>query len=1076
MRQGRPDRVPLVASRMWLTAVLTTVAVLVSVLLGVAALSDRQATLDAGWRQVEATALVLQEQADSTLLAAEAVTQRVADLVRRRGLDALRDGGAWPELAAAAVGAAQVGAVSVLDPEGRLVATSTARRAPPMSLAGRSDIVALRDGNAFSTVSELLREPDSGLWRFHYSRAILEGEGLVGIVQVSLDAGRFERFFGHLDLPPGARISLYRSDGTLLMRWPMPALGTAQALSLAPPELQAGRFEAEGEGGEWLMGARRASPRLPIVASAALPQDAVMAPFWGRLRRIGTVFVTGGLLIGALSAAALSAARRERAAAALEHAAREGLARALAERERLLASLRDSEARLRLAQEAGGIGFWDWDLRTGAAVGSEGYTRLYGLPPGALPPGFSEWLARVHPEDRVRAEAEARAGIASGRYATEHRIVRPDGEVRWVSAQGVVLRDAPAAAAAATAAHAGDDGGGKTAHLIGVVSDVTDRRRAAEALAQANAELERRVDERTRALAEAHARIAESEARFRGIFDAAFQFIGLLAPDGTLLEANRTALEFGGLDRAEVVGRPFWEAGWWGDAEAPARAQLRAAIARAATGEFVRFETEMHGVGGQRIAVDFSLKPVVAEDDGSVALLVPEARDISALKAAQAQLHEAQKLEMLGQLTGGVAHDFNNLLMVVLGNLRLARKRLGEDADARLLRNLDGAIQGAERGAILTQRLLAFARRQDLQPCAVDVAALVGGMMDLLRRSVGPMVQISVVTEPGLRPALVDPNQLELALLNLAVNARDAMADGGRLTIALSAEAVGEAGAEAAAPGGRPPPPGEYLRICVSDTGHGMDEATLRRAVEPFFSTKGPGRGTGLGLSMVHGLAAQSGGALRLESRPGTGTTAVLWLPVASVEAAAPSGGPTRARAEPAPPGVGAVLVVDDEPLTLASAADMLADLGYEVATAASGAEALALLRARGGGDAGFGCVLTDYAMPGMTGAALARAVAAEWPGLPVVLATGYMDLPEPAASGLPRLGKPFTQEQLAARIAEAMRASAAHTRRPSPDGTPRGGAVQDAPDPDVPGPPPAAAADATAAEVVRLADIRARN
>jgi signal transduction histidine kinase len=240
-------------------------------------------------------------------------------------------------------------------------------------------------------------------------------------------------------------------------------------------------------------------------------------------------------------------------------------------------------------------------------------------------------------------------------------------------------------------------------------------------------------------------------------------------------------------------------------------------------------------------------------------------------EAALAQVHEMQKLESLGQLTGGVAHDFNNLLMVVLGNLQLLRKRLPDDA--RLLRLVDGAMQGADRGATLTKRMLAFARRQELRPESVDVRRLVEGMEEMLRRTLGPGIQIATEYRPDLPPIRVDPSQLELALLNLALNARDAMPHGGRLVI----------GGYCAASGlDSPPglPAGRYVCLFVSDTGDGMDEATLKRAAESFFTTKGSGKGTGLGLSMVDGVAAQSGGAMRVTSRSGLGTTVEIWLPV----------------------------------------------------------------------------------------------------------------------------------------------------------------------------------------------------
>jgi PAS domain S-box-containing protein len=522
------------------------------------------------------------------------------------------------------------------------------------------------------------------------------------------------------------------------------------------------------------------------------------------------------------------------------------------------------------------------------------------------------------------------------------------------------------------------------------------------ALLRARDELEQRVAERTRDLGEANHRLRENEARFRGIFNATFQFILLLEPDGTLLESNEAALAFIGRKPEEVVGRPFWETPWWA-LDLITRDRLRDALRRAAAGEFIRYEVEVAGTGDDRALMDFSLKPV-RDAGGGVVVLVAEGRDITALKATEARLHAAQKLETLGQLTGGVAHDFNNLLMAVLGNLGLLRKRLPDDP--RLQRLLDGAMQGAERGAALTQRLLAFARRQELRPEAIDLVRLVDGMSDLLHRSLGPGIDLWINLPQNLPPVRADANQLEMALLNLALNARDAMGGSGRLTIAA---APGKPGSPAA------PGAGQLLCISVSDTGSGMDAATLQRATEPFFTTKGPGKGSGLGLSMVHGLAAQSGGQLRLHSAPGKGTTVELWLPTA---------GPGKAPAEaaPAPPGAPApkrplsILVVDDDPLIQAGTAAMLEDLGHSVDIASSGAAALEALD-RGS----YALMVTDFAMPGMTGLALIRAVQQRWHGLPVILATGYAELPEGEQLDVPRLTKPYRQEDLMATIAEVM-------------------------------------------------------
>jgi signal transduction histidine kinase len=373
-------------------------------------------------------------------------------------------------------------------------------------------------------------------------------------------------------------------------------------------------------------------------------------------------------------------------------------------------------------------------------------------------------------------------------------------------------------------------------------------------------------------------------------------------------------------------------------------------------------------------------------------------------EAAEEQLRQSQKLEMIGQLTGGVAHDFNNLLTAVLGNLSLLQKHL-PDGDARAQRLIDGAAQGATRGAALTQRLLAFARRQSLQVAPVDVVELVAGMKDLLRRSIGATINLSfdLTTRPAI--ALIDANQVELALLNLAVNARDAMANGGELLIGVDHASSAEAGEVS---------DGEFVRIWVNDTGTGMDEETLQRAIDPFFSTKELGKGTGLGLSMVHGLAVQLRGALRLQSVVGRGTRAELYFPATqeiaerrseSDAAFAPAARRSR------------ILLVDDDALIAMSSVDMLADLGHEVLEANSAGQALAILRSTDAID----LLITDFAMPGMTGVQLIEAAHAILPDLPVLLATGYAELPSDDVEKFPRIGKPYTQSQLAIEIAKLL-------------------------------------------------------
>ena len=411
----------------------------------------------------------------------------------------------------------------------------------------------------------------------------------------------------------------------------------------------------------------------------------------------------------------------------------------------------------------------------------------------------------------------------------------------------------------------------------------------------------------------------------------------------------------------------------------------------------VRAKPDYHADGRQRaisgVMIDITERVTLEKEQASFAALLEQRVEerTSDLVKAQDALRQARKLEAMGQLTGGVAHDFNNLLTPILGSLDLLSRRKG--GDERQQRLVAGALQSAERARTLVQRLLAFARRQPLKAQAVDVGPMLLDLTPLLNVTLGTQVHLSLEIAPGVPPAHADQNQLEMALVNVAVNARDAMPAGGVLTIALRLEDGDE----------------PRVVIAVHDTGTGMDEATAERAIEPFFSTKGIGKGTGLGLSMVHGLMAQLGGALRIDSAPGVGTTIEMVLPVS--QAALPE--VAVERGAEVVPGRKTVLLVDDEALVRASTADMLGEFGMSVIEAQSAGEALALLN----DGLAVDLIVTDHMMPGMTGAELAEEVRRRRPGLPMLLVSGYSDLAGIPAD-LPRLEKPFRQRDLAVSIA----------------------------------------------------------
>jgi signal transduction histidine kinase len=366
---------------------------------------------------------------------------------------------------------------------------------------------------------------------------------------------------------------------------------------------------------------------------------------------------------------------------------------------------------------------------------------------------------------------------------------------------------------------------------------------------------------------------------------------------------------------------------------------------------------------------------------------------------ALAQVAQMQKLESLGQLTGGLAHDFNNLLMVVLSNLELARSHV--TGDDRLIRWLGRATEAANSGASLTKRMLAFARRQDLKPESVPLPDVVSGMVEMMSHSLDPEVSIVADLPSDLPNIRIDRNQLELSLLNLGLNARDAMPTGGQIVIKARIADEKQLPEELT--------PGSYVNLSITDTGVGMDADTLRRAAEPFFSTKRGGKGLGLGLSMVHGLALQSGGAMQIVSRLGEGTTVLLWLPVASdVRAIGPDATVSAVNVDRPR----RVLLVDDDPLVLMATADMLRELGHEPIEMTSAKKALEAVRKGDRPD----LAILDYAMPEMSGVALAELLREAYPELPLVLATGYSER-EKAGGALPRLDKPYTLAELSRQI-----------------------------------------------------------
>jgi PAS domain S-box-containing protein len=541
---------------------------------------------------------------------------------------------------------------------------------------------------------------------------------------------------------------------------------------------------------------------------------------------------------------------------------------------------------------------------------------------------------------------------------------------------------------------------GSTGQLA-ISRDVTELNKGRDAQRRLNADLEERIRARTAELEAALHRLQESERSFELLVESVTDYaLYRLDPAGRIVSWNSGARRIKGYEAAEIIGKNF-ECFY---SEQDRAAGVPAAGLRTAAREG-RLETEGWRLrkDGSRFWANVIIDAI--HSDGRLVGYAKITRDITERRAADARLRQSQKMEAVGQFTGGAAHDFNNLLMAILGSLEILRKRLPNDP--RLLALLDNAVQGAKRGSSLTQRMLAFARRQELKQEAVDLAHLVNNMLELLERSLGPTINIETRFPREAVRVRTDANQLETALLNLAINSRDAMPSGGTITITVAEHPI--AGAH---PTGLPP--GPHACLSVADTGQGMDEGTMARATEPFFTTKGIGKGTGLGLSMVDGLIGQSGGKLIVQSVPARGTTIELWFPITTQTDAAGERNPTDATEGSQTQRQLYILAVDDDSLVLANIAAMLEDLGHRVIAVGTGARAIEEIESTPAID----LVITDQAMPVMTGTQLIESLRVRRPALPVILATGFAELPQGLSTSIGRLSKPFTQRALAEALA----------------------------------------------------------
>ena len=651
------------------------------------------------------------------------------------------------------------------------------------------------------------------------------------------------------------------------------------------------------------------------------------------------------------------------------------------------AALDRSEARLQMAQNAGDVGLWDWDAESGEGFWSPALYRNLGLPISTRA-GVRKLLDVVHPDDRERVRQNNIAAIRNGQMAPcEYRIVRPDGEVRWLLSRGEVLVN----------------GAGRAVRAVGVNIDITDRRHAFE-------------------------KLRESEERFRALADSAPALLWLSKTDGRRDFVNQAYVDYLGLPYEQALEFDWREALHPDDLQRILKEQVAGEASRRPfrlearylrkTGEWCwirsvsqpRYGPDGAFSGFIGIGIDITDAKEHEHDLQDINELLAErvAAALAERDEAQARLHHAQKLEAVGQLTGGVAHDFNNLLTVITGALDLIQRK--PDDVERRDRMIEAALGAARRGERLTHQLLAFSRRQALKPEAVRIDDLLAESEPLLRRAVGEAVQFTLTPGAPQAVAMIDQGQFDAAIMNLVVNARDAVSQGGTIEIRTEACSLADGQVQDVAAG-------DYVHVEVRDNGVGMAPDVLARAFEPFFTTKEIGKGTGLGLSQAYGFARQSGGGVAIQTTAGQGAAVSLYLPRCGEAPALPAPAAAEHEQPPSARRLNVLLVEDDAEVGEMVSA-MLVELGHAVVRAVDVDQALAALDQHAELDA----VLTDLVMPGgRSGLDLAAAVTERRPGLAVILSTGYAGEAQPIAAETPwpLLRKPYAADALARALAE---------------------------------------------------------
>ena len=921
------------------------------------------ATVNDTGRELDTQARIIAEQTARSLQAVDVVLRHLEDQWRKGDLATLRGRELHEYLAKQAIGLVQIEGLVVVDAKGSAVSTSLGYPPPTPrpSVAALPLFQLLRDKSGSGLmIGTALQSDVDGQWVLPIGRRLEDRDGhFAGAVGARGKVGYFQQFYSDLKLEPGTRVALMHQNGTLVARHP------AVESSLGK------RFPIFDE----ILATSQSAAGLPM--RMVSPIDG--ADRFGALHLVPDYPLA--VIVSRDARTALAAWRAQSVRAGLRTLGLSALAIVLLvlltrQFSRLLKtreSLASSQERYALAVAGSDDGIWDYDFANGQAFASARARELSGLPPGPETQPIQEWLGalRVHPEDHAIREAALEAHLAgkTPAYEGEWRVLGLDGNYRWVRVHGLCIRDAA----------------GEPLRMAGTIGDIDDRKRGEEAL-------------RT------------SEEHYRAIFNAAADALVLRDADAKVVDVNPAFLQISGFTRDEVVTGTRWIFAL------PEMAELAKEMhRRCIAGESVRFEMKARRKDGQLIDIEMRAVPIRYRGKQHA---LGMARDITAQKRAEAeraqlegQLLQAKKLEAIGTLAGGIAHDFNNILAATLGYGEMAQKEA--PAGTPLRRHIDAVVSAGLRAKSLVERILAFSRSGIGERVPVHVQSVVAEALELVAASLPAHVGLEQRLAAGDAAVLGDPTQIHQVVMNLCANAAQAMKTRGKLTASLDlVEKDASRAATSALARGR------YVRLQVADTGSGIAPHVLERIFDPFFTTKAVGVGTGLGLSLVHGIVTDLGGGIDVASTVGKGTSFTVYLPWSGVAARA-------ARVEEAiPQGAGeTILLVDDEELLVRLGEEMIARLGYEPVGFTTGAAALDAFRAE---PQRFNAVLSDEAMPEMTGSELARAIRRLRPEMPIVLMSGFVN---PALTASARdigvcevLAKPLVARDIARCLANALR------------------------------------------------------